>query len=75
MYDEYEGNYSAIIAVVDVDNEDNVYFFNNEPIFTNENGNKCLWKQNTELWLAGNCDEMGQNKGFPLDGCDCPWET
>jgi len=18
---------------------------------------------------------MGQNKGFPLDGCDCPWET
>ena len=47
MYDEYEGNYSATIAVLDVDNEDNVYFFNNEPIFSmkmaiNVSGSKIL---------------------------------
>jgi len=57
-----------------VDDEDNVYFFNDEPIFTNENGHKCLWKQTTGLWWAGNCDDIGQNKGFPLDDrCHCPW--
>ena len=74
MHDEYEGNYSATIAVVDVDNADNVYFFNNEPIFVNENGNKCIWKQDINMWWIGNCEEIGQNKGFAyMNNCQCPW--
>ena len=74
IYEEYEGNYSATIAVLDVDNEDNVYFFNKEPIFVNENGNKCIWKQNISMWWIGNCEEIGQNKGFAyMNNCKCPW--
>jgi len=67
-------NYSFEIPTID--EEDNIYFFNNEPIFINENGNKCLWKQNTGLWWAGNCEDIGQNKGLKfIESCKCPWTS
>merc|ERR1719367_1235787 len=43
IYDEYNGLYSALIPLQF--DEENVYIYNNEPIFINENGNKCIWKQ------------------------------
>merc|ERR1719367_2695246 len=72
IYDEYNGLYSALIPLQF--DEENVYIYNNEPIFINENGNKCIWKQVSGLWIGwivnaawigdrwwiGNCNEIGQ---------------
>ena len=57
------------------DNEDNAFWsFNDEPILINGNGNKCIWKQDSNQWLIGNCDELGVNKGFAhMKDCKCPW--
>ena len=75
VYDEYKGNYSVTIPLVVDEDEDNAFWsFNDEPIFINGNGNKCIWKQDSNQWLIGNCDELGVNKGFAhMKDCKCPW--
>ena len=74
LYNEYNGNYSVIITLPILTAEDNFNFLNNEPIFTNENGTKCIWKENNDKWWIGRCDEVGLSKGLAyMNNCTCPW--
>ena len=73
-YEDYTGNYSIVIplAVEDEDSEDIDRFINDEPILIHENGNKCIWKN--ETWWIGNCEDLGQKTGFvSMSDCNCPW--
>merc|ERR1712223_2008407 len=70
--DKYGGNYVTTIKLAG--NIENDGFLNKEPIFIQENGNNCIWKQDNGMWWIGNCDEIGNNNGFAfMNNCDCPW--
>ena len=58
-----------------VEDEENLYSFNDEPIFINENGTKCIWMQENGTWWIGNCDAITKNdNGFAfMKDCKCPW--
>ena len=72
-----------------LDNEDifgrykvNVKSFNDTPlineelVFLNEEKNYCLWKQVTEIWWIGKCENVGENFGIAyMDDCDCPYDS
>ena len=68
--DNYQGKYSFTVN----EEDDNIKLVNNETYFINENGNKCIWKDDTTTWWIGNCDEIGESKGFAYtNDCQCPW--
>ena len=70
--DKYGGNYVTTIKLAG--NIENDGFINKEPIFIQENGNNCIWKQDNGMWWIGNCDEIGNKNGFAfMNDCDCPW--
>ena len=72
--DDYQGKYSLTRPFAVDDGDDNIYKYNNEPYFINENSNKCIWKDDTTTWWIGNCDEIGESKGFAYtNDCQCPW--
>jgi len=74
IYNQYRGNYSATIKLAG--NDEDYGFLNNEPIFVQEIGMNCIWKQDTGMWWVGKCDEIGENKGFAfMNNCDCPWPS
>jgi len=73
-YHEYRGNYSITIKLGG--NIENDGFINKEPIFIQEIGNNCIWKQDNGIWWIGNCDEIGNNNGFAfMNNCHCPWPS
>jgi hypothetical protein len=72
IFEEYNGQYSVSIPVVE--DEENVYSYNGEPIFSNKYGTKCIWKLDEETWLIGNCSAIGEDYSFALmKDCKCPW--
>jgi len=79
---EYNGNYSTTIPY-QLDNNntilidaENIYNLNDEPFFSNENGNYCVWKQDTGVWWIGNCTDIGQDTGYAyMKDCKCPWAS
>ena len=49
---------------------------NEELVFLNEEKNYCLWKQVTEIWWIGKCENVGENHGIAyMDDCDCPYDN
>lgn len=72
-YNQYVGNYSAIIKLTE---ERNNSFVNGEPIFIDENNDNCIWKGKFNTWWIGVCDYVGENNGFAfMKDCNCPWPS
>jgi len=74
-HQEYNGNYSTTIPINTIlFDAENIYNVNDEPFFSNENGNYCVWKQDTGVWWIGNCTDIGQDTGYAyMKDCKCPW--
>jgi len=70
--DDYQGKYSFTMPFAVDEEDDNIYKFD----FKMVNGNKCIWKANTSTWWIGNCDQIGESKGFAYTkDCQCPWPS
>jgi len=77
LFEEYNGHYSHSATIPVVEDEENLYSYNDEPIFRNENGTKCIWMQENGIWWIGNCDEITKSdNGFAyMKDCKCPWPS